>query len=221
MTLVSAIMPTRGRTQMAHLAIESFLSQTYQHKELIILDDALEPSFKYCTPILPCVWWHELSERSIAKKRNACIRLANGNILIHWDSDDWSAPDRIADQVARLQQSGKGVTGYHSLLFYAAPDRAFKYVGYDSRALGTSLCFTRQFWEAHPFREGEEPGMPNVGEDNCFVRDAGKYGELITADGGELMVARVHDGNTGFKDVSRTNSYRPVPLSAIPKGFFE
>ena len=43
--LISAIMPTRGRQAYAIDAVSCFRCQTYPDKELIILDDADNPSF--------------------------------------------------------------------------------------------------------------------------------------------------------------------------------
>src|SRR5262245_51000937 len=117
-------MPTRGRREYALQALDSFQGQTYPRKELIILDDSEDPSFNVYD--FSNMWWfsdcsHAIStSRIISEKRNACCRMANGEIIIHWDSDDWSAPDRIADQVERLEQSGKSVTGYSEIIFYDA-----------------------------------------------------------------------------------------------------
>jgi hypothetical protein len=35
---------------------------------------------------------------------------------IHWDDDDYSAPERISVQVERLRVSGKPLTGFHTRL---------------------------------------------------------------------------------------------------------
>src|SRR5688572_15862161 len=43
--LACAVMPTRGRVAFAKHALESFHSQTYPNKQLIILDDADDRSF--------------------------------------------------------------------------------------------------------------------------------------------------------------------------------
>ena len=40
-------------------------------------------------------------------------------ILIHWDDDDYSHPNRIAEQVALLQSSGADATvGFREMLFW-------------------------------------------------------------------------------------------------------
>lgn len=218
--LVSAIMPTRGRQKWAAQAVKCFMSQTYPNKELIILDDPTDPSFPDGL-YLPrrILRFIAGGTGTIAQKRNSACQLSYGEIIMHFDSDDWSAPERMADQVKRLEESGKQVTGYHSMLFHVAQDgRWLKYCGDPSYALGTSLCYRRPFWADHPFRDGGSGYAPNVGEDSEFVKVARQAGELVTTDGDTLIYARIHEGNTSIKNISGEQiEYRPVPIEAIPQ----
>jgi hypothetical protein len=209
-------MPTRGRNVWAANAIFAFLNQTYSYRELLILDDRRDPSFVTS----PAGYFNSVSyiqsdSRSIAEKRNLLCNLASGDLVCHWDDDDWSDQTRIADQVTRLEESGKPVTGYHSMLFTDGV-RAAKYINDASYALGTSLMYRRDWALAHPFKLMEKAW----GEDNNFVNEARNAGELISVDAGQLMVARAHPGNTSHKDLTKQD-YRPVPLSAIPERFFQ
>jgi O-antigen biosynthesis protein len=69
-------------------------------------------------------------------------------------------------------------------------ERWWQYRGTTNYALGTSLCYRRDWWRARRFRSLQ------VGEDNQFVSEADALGQLITADAGELMYATIHAGNT-------------------------
>ena len=216
MTLVSAIMPTRGRVLWAHEAVECFRNQTYAEKELVILDDADEPSFEGDAFVYEDgVQYFRLTQRcTIARKRNDAVRLAAGSVILHWDSDDWSSPYRMADQLTRLERTSKRVTGYHSVLFYDEhSQRAYRYHGRPNVAVGSSLCYAKSFWQDHPFNERR-----TIEEDNEFVLTAAAAGELITVDGAGLIVARIHAGNTAAKPVDRPE-YRPVEILEIPRGF--
>ena len=122
-------------------------------------------------------------------KRNYGCECAAGEIIAHWDDDDYSAPGRLADQIERLLESGKAVTGFHSMRFTDGV-RWWKYEGTRNYALGTSLCYRRAWWNAHRFP------FVQVGEDNQFVAMAHSAGELVTADAGDLMFATNHSGNT-------------------------
>ncbi len=223
--LVSAIMPTRGRSRGAwgEQAVESFLRQTYPHRELIILDDVDDPTFPTSIAKLEGVHYLRRERETIYRKRNRLCGMASGTIVCHWDSDDWSSPDRIADQVARLRTSAKAVTGYHSMLFHDETSlRWAKYIGHPGYALGTSLCYQKAFWQLHPFREdpSELQVNKNVGEDGLFVKDAVNRDELASVDAEKRMVARAHADNTSPKVITNPMAYRPVAASEAPRGFF-
>lgn len=209
-------MPTRGRAEMALRALSSFFAQTYTRKELVVLDDPACPSFPEGIDEAGVRYFREPG-RDIATKRNRCCELAHGDVIAHWDSDDWSAPERLAVQVARLEQSGKAVTGLTNMLFHAEPDKAYRYFNQNPLyVLGTSLCYQREFWQAHPFpRSGKA-----WGEDNAFREMAEREKQLDACPAGKLMVATIHPDNTSQRSVSAWMTWRPVPLPEIPKEFF-
>lgn len=211
MTLCTAIMPTRGRVSLAAIALECFMAQSYESKELVILDDPELPSFPNGVEH-PLVRYHRKPGRLIGARRNACCELAQGGIIQHWDSDDWYAPERMAYQVARLEQSGKAVTGYRNLLFYVEPDRAHHYRGSSHAAVGTSLCFRRDWWKTHPFRDNKQR------EDYDFKETARVANQLDIDPGNDMIVARVHADNTAPKHAVMSN-HPAVPLSRLPEAF--
>jgi len=219
---VSAVMPTRGRQEYAKQAVEVFLSQTYADKELVILDDGDEPSFPggmetFDDPFDDRIRYYCGSvtlRYQIPAKRNMVNKLAQGEIIWHLDSDDWSAPTRMADQVARLQETGKAVTGYHDLLFYRESDgAAFEYHSSRAWACGSSLCYLKSFWQLNHFPENKA-----TGSDNHFVRAARDAGELDAIPGGQNLVARIHADNTSKKE-RLGPEYRPIEPTRIPHGF--
>jgi hypothetical protein len=114
---------------------------------------------------------------------------ANGEIIAHWDDDDFSAPERLDDQVSRLIASNLSVTGYGSMVFTDGA-QSWLYTGTPLFALGTSLCYWRKYWRAQRFREIQ------MGEDNQFVHNAAAAGQIAVAPAGELMWASIHTGNT-------------------------
>jgi len=216
MTLVSAILPTRGRHAFARQAVECFQSQTYLNKELVILDDEDAPSFQQGLT-LPQVIYVRHKSRSIAQKRNIAAGMSQGEIICHFDSDDWSAPERIANQLETLQRSGLPVAGYHSMYFYSEDGRAFWYDGAAyCDSLGTSLMYTREWWHEHPFWQPRTPW----GEDNEFTKYAKEQQRLSRVSAELLMVARAHADNTAAKNLSPESiQYQPVDVSRLPAGF--
>jgi len=150
---------------------------------------------------------------STGEMRNLCVKQAQGKFICHFDSDDWSAPERVADQITRLGVFGV-VTGYDSMLFYDERDGQCYQWSYPAPirfALGTSLCYRKAWWDHHPFH------ALRVGEDVRFfmqaIREANRL--VLTAPANHLMVARVHNQQTSRKTLNRT-SYKPVPPVHLP-----
>jgi hypothetical protein len=124
-------------------------------------------------------------------------------VIAHWDDDDWSAPGRLADQLERLRGTGKAVTGY-SVIKFTDGQRWWLYPGLPEYAVGTSLCYRRDWWLGHRF-----PCL-QVGEDNQFVFEARTARQIAVVDGTDMMYATVHAGNTSPRDLSRfRNIERP------------
>jgi glycosyltransferase involved in cell wall biosynthesis len=210
-------MPARGRSQWTAQAIDSFLSQTYPNKELVIIDDADQPAVLEPQTLHRSITYIRNPERkNIPEKLNQATRVANGRILIRFDSDDYSVPERMADQVATLDGSGKGITGYSTVLFYnPTENQAFRYTStFPGYAVGTSLCYTRDFWVRNQW-----PEQVKVASDNDVVREARRAGEIVTSTGFNMIVARVHPDNTSTKSTHKPE-YQPVELSELPEGFF-
>lgn len=185
-------MPTARRPRFARQAVEMFLAQTWPNAELCILDNALEPSFR--TPPTRETHSHAIRyERCrpmpIAGLRNTGNAMARGEILCHWDDDDRQAPGRISDQVTRMLHAGAEITGYHTMLFEDERGRRWRYVGRPGYAIGTSLMYTREFWKRRPFNL---PPGKSAGEDNAFIQGV----QVLSADAGEMLIARVHRGQT-------------------------
>lgn len=227
MKLVSALMPTRGRQEMAMHAVHSFLAQTYPVKELLILDDVDDPSFlsftnrdvyneAYSTgDSLRVVHYVAKEQKSIGFKRNWLAEKAEGHILFHWDSDDWSHPDRIATQVDLLRSTEKSVCGFNSILFIDENlKKAWRYQTRD-RAVGTSLCYTKEFFLNHLFPDTQQA------EESSFMDAAIRANEFVRIAGLNLMVARLHAGNTVPKKPANSwENYQPILWEDIPALFF-
>ena len=132
---------------------------------------------------------HLPGKPTIGATRNAGCAAARTDVVAFFDDDDYSHPRRLEDQVNRLRESGKAVTGYHSMRFTDGREW-WLYTGAPDYALGTSLCFRREWWITHPF--------PNVqvGEDYDFVQMARRERQIISVDAGEMMWATIHDRNT-------------------------
>src|ERR1041384_2498726 len=102
MSLVSCIMPTANRRPFVADAIRMFLAQDYADKELVIVDDG-EDGIADLVPAHPQIrYLRQSGRRPIGVKRNFACEAARGEIILHWDDDDWYAPHRIRLQVEAL-----------------------------------------------------------------------------------------------------------------------
>ncbi len=204
--LVSVIMPWLDRSpEMMRRAVASIEAQTYSNYELVTRKAR--------------------EGRTVGWMRNLCVEAARGEIIAHADEDDWSHPNRLAEQVALLQASGADCVGYRDILFWREPIRnaiqltepgeAWFYSNPLARgyALGTSLIYHRAVWERVPFDDVQK------GEDDRFCRKVGNV-EAVTSipawgeHGGVTeprMIASIHGGNTSSKITPGHQQWRRVP----------
>jgi glycosyltransferase involved in cell wall biosynthesis/GT2 family glycosyltransferase len=196
--LVTCLMPTADRRSFVARAIDCFLRQDYAARELLVLDDGAD-RVGDLVPDDPRIRYVELPERLVlGTKRNRGCELAAGELIAHWDDDDWQAPHRLSYQIGELARTGADVCGPARLL-YAAPEerRAWLYAYPQARqrwAAGNALLYRRSLWERNRF-----PDVP-VGEDTRFVWSSAAR-KLAVHDDHRFVVGLVHDRNTSPKDV--------------------
>ena len=215
--LVSCILPTRNRVGLIGIAISSFLSQTYPHKELIILDNG-DDGTGLVIPSDPSIRYVKISgDLTTGDMRNKCCRMAQGEFIAHFDSDDWSAPTRLETQMRAMVDKTGVLTGYYNMLFFDPRDqRCFIWSMSTTKfALGTSLLYRKDWWKDHPF------ASLTVGEDYQFFNQAlREQGSLVfTEDVAQQMVALIHAGQTSPK-TTESATYRKIRLEEMPKEFF-
>jgi glycosyltransferase involved in cell wall biosynthesis len=197
--LVSCIMPTRDRRQFVGQAIWYFLRQDYPARELIILDDG-DDSVADLVPADERIHYARLDRRmTVGAKRNLACELSRGELIAHWDDDDWIGPDRLTRQVRALQSSGADVCGAHDLRYYRPEGGdAWMYRHQDTGwpwLAGCTLLYRRRAWTEHPFAD------VNVGEDGLFVR-ACTPGQVQPLNLDSCYVALIHPDNAGSKNLA-------------------
>ncbi|HWS54790.1 MAG TPA: glycosyltransferase [Pyrinomonadaceae bacterium] len=109
--LVSCIMPTYDRRAYVPLALEHFRRQDYPRKELIVVDDGADAVGDLCEGRAGVRYVRLAMHTSIGGKRNLACRQARGQVIAHWDDDDWYAPDRLRYQVAPILAGEADLTG--------------------------------------------------------------------------------------------------------------
>jgi len=209
--LVSCIMPTCNRRTFVPRAIEYFLRQNYPNRELIIVDDGTDK----VKDLVPCdsrILYLQLDRKcTIGAKRNLACEEANGEILVHWDDDDWIAPWRLEYQVKILQREEADICGLNRLFFYnPVSDQAWEYI-YPGRGRpwlsGGTFCYTRTFWEKKPF-----PDI-NAGESTRFIW-TNRPRKMIVMQDNTFYVALIHRGNTSPRQIT-VNRWHAQPNRLI------
>lgn len=182
---VLCVMLVDGRREMVRRALKSFYAQHYQRKRLLIWDTGEEPLTLplplMASPLLSSmVWAHWMRGDSIGNLRNAANKhglthppeMADEvpDVIAHWDSDDWSHPHRLSQQVAHLVGSWPHpCVGYNDMIFWdsreqisgflGAPvegpvNEAWRYQGKTaSQPLGTSLMYWADAWLHNHFQD--------------------------------------------------------------------
>jgi glycosyltransferase involved in cell wall biosynthesis/ubiquinone/menaquinone biosynthesis C-methylase UbiE len=191
-------MPTTARRRkFVPLAIRYFLRQDYANRELVIVDDGPE-SLADIIPDDPQIRYVRLNgRRTLGVKRNLCVKEARGDLIMHWDDDDWFSSRRITYQVNELLSAGAEICGLRQMIFYElATGRSFLYQyppGQRAWLAGGSLLYTKEFWRRSPFPDVQ------VASDTRFVWGQ-RMDRSVTLREFDFYVALIHPENTSAKN---------------------
>ena len=107
----SCIMPTSNRRAFVPLALELFSAQRGVSAELIVVDSGNEPVEDLCQGIASVRYVRAQPRTSIGAQRNLACAQARGEVIAHWDDDDWYGPDRLQRQLEPIMSGRADVTG--------------------------------------------------------------------------------------------------------------
>lgn len=196
---VTCVMPTTSsRRWCIPLAIRWFQLQTYPARELLIVHDGhggVADLLPVADSRVRCV---SLSgERSLGKKFNACVELADTEWIALWADDDWHAAGRLT---ALMRHADDGdVIGMSWALFHelVEPGQTWIYRAPDPLAgnlVGGTVVFRRSVWARTPF-----PDRPS-GVDTVWQWEAHRAGaRFVDIHDAPPYVAMVHGQATGRK----------------------
>ncbi|MFC7737918.1 glycosyltransferase [Roseomonas sp. GCM10028921] len=209
--LVSCIMPTADRPRFAERAIRYFQRQDWPNRELVIVDDGERPIAELAEG-RERVRYIRLDGRSrVGVKRNLACEQARGDIIAHWDDDDWYAPGRLRLQAEALAQMPHGICGVSELVYFDLCRRSAHLYAYpaDQRPwlAGNALCYRREAWARNRFREVD------VGEDALFVWAASPR-DVVAVPDSSFIVGMIHEHNVSPKQVAGA-FWRPYPAEAV------
>ena len=226
--LVTCICPTQAvRGSFLPKMIECFERQTYPNKELIIVPDSREQvaellSQSRCPDAFTPGSVRELEffnveslrifviagpKSSLGLKRNFCCEQGRGELIAHFDDDDYSAPTRLAIQVERLEKSGKAVSGL-CMMKFTDGQKWWRYMKDVNYPLGTSLVYRRSWWEQNRFPDVQ------LASDAMVISWARAQHQVDVIPAGDLMLATVHlDKLERQPDVASRRPISSFPIS--------
>lgn len=192
-------MPTADREKYVPLAITYFLEQDYPHKELIIIDDGQRPIASLIPNHQHIHYYYLQPVGSIGMKRNLACDKANGEIIVHWDDDDWHELDWLSAEVHFLINSNADICGLQHIHYYSAINNRLltvlrQYEGMPNPmnwVHGSTMAYWKRFWERYNFKD------LNKGEDDDFIQNSGA--NLFIHDYRDGFVCILHPHNTVFR----------------------
>jgi glycosyltransferase involved in cell wall biosynthesis len=210
--LVSCITPTTGdRRCFLPQAIKCFQRQTYPNLELVIVCDGGDD----LSDLIPrnderIRYFYLGRERhTVGLKRNLACESAMGDLIAHFDDDDWSHADRLRFQVGALLAEGAEFCGLSQLLFFemdtgeawlCRPPALLHPTLCQYLPLGATYLYRRSYWSSSPF-----PDVV-IDEDIAFTSAEGRQDRSVLVSDCRLYVAMIHNSNTSkyFKEKKST-----------------
>ncbi|HET6980077.1 MAG TPA: glycosyltransferase [Pyrinomonadaceae bacterium] len=181
MPRVSCIMPTYNRRPFVRQTLDLFQRQDYPNRELIIVDDGSD-AIEDLTEGLANVLYLRLSSRtSIGAKRNLACQHASGEVIAHWDDDDWYSSDRLRYQTVPILTGKADITGLDNGFVMELPSGEFWTINpklhqqlFKGNVHGGTLVYRKDVW-------GRDLRYPNVNlaEDAYLLHHAMQRGKRL------------------------------------------
>jgi len=209
--LVSVVMPTWNRPRFAERALELILAQTYDNLEILVLDDS-DPWQLMRLPREAEVRYYRLPSRfTIGEKWHVADEVARGEIVVHWDDDDYYSPRRIVRQIEPLVLDQADLVGLGMDLVLTIPDcRFWRFKREPSRIRGHSLHDG-----TIAYRRGALKALyrdSSLGESTAFVNEAISGGaRIVELHQKDLFVYVRHDRNSWRFDARERLEPAPQP----------
>jgi glycosyltransferase involved in cell wall biosynthesis len=134
-SLVSVILPVYNRAEWIAQTIESVLSQTYQHLELLVIDDgSTDATGRILDNFGSRITVLKQSHAGVEAARNLGLEHARGEFVAFIDSDDVWYPDKLSRQLPLFDKAEVGlVFGNAELIDYRrTPPRRLRRTFFDN-----------------------------------------------------------------------------------------
>ncbi|MCP4214122.1 MAG: glycosyltransferase [bacterium] len=197
--LVSCIMPTSDRPLFVPGAIRYFLRQDYPNKELIILDDG-QNKIEAQIPSHPNIRYFTLKKKlTVGEKRNIAIEKSRGDVIMHWDDDDYYADCRISYQVRELINGKADLCALIPGVYYDINKNTFWLCRrdlherfYHGGIIGGSMAYKKEIWKRGP----KFSPLAEVAEDALFLKQLPRKTKILKIPNQLHLIYIRHTQNT-------------------------
>jgi len=154
--LVSILIPCHNAQRWIAETLESALSQTWQNKEIIVVDDgstdnSLAVAKRFESPIVKVI---SQKKRGASTARNRAFQESQGDFIQYLDADDLLAPDKIERQIQLLVDGNSDcVAAGEWARFYKTPSEALfipQPLWADMSPVEWLVCAWEGQWMMHP-----------------------------------------------------------------------
>lgn len=205
---VSIVIPTYNRKKFEKLIEYNINCQTYTRiKEVIIADDGDDEPLEL--DIFYPINYIKLPKHiTIGAKRNLLANQAEGDYIVHMDSDDFYSPNYILYGMNCLKDSKYELFG-SSCMLITFPNHDWKVcasVCYDLHKTNeATMIYSKSFWKESRFSNS------SVAEGQPFLK--GREDQIFSGDIHNIMVCIAHGENTICKQRWLSNE---IPLNVYP-----
>lgn len=174
---VSVILPFYNAKDSLPRAIQSILNQSYQNTELILVDNnsdegSTEIAKAFADQHKNIHLFHE-SKQGVTFASNKATLLSNGEYIARMDSDDYSYPNRILQQVKFLDNNPDigAVSGLVNYVAHRTNTEGFRrYVNWSNSIICYNDIFKKRFIES-PIVNPSIMWRRSVGEEHGLYQD--------------------------------------------------
>jgi glycosyltransferase involved in cell wall biosynthesis len=203
--LVSVVIPTYNYARYIGEAIESVFAQTYDHFEIIVVDDGSTDETRAVVARFSEVRYLYQPNQGIAAARNAGVDASQGEALVFFDADDRLLPNALEAGVQALNDhpACAFVSGHWEIVssdlgpLPTPPVICFTENNYraflDYNYIGTmgQVMFRRSVFTAEPGFDSSVPGCDDI---ELYLRLAKDY--PVYCHDRTVVQHRVHGANT-------------------------
>ena len=195
---IACICPTYNRPQYHKSLYETFVSQDYEHKQLLVHDSSDIPSPTFLHISDPRVRYvHTAGRVPHGASRNELLRMSRAQVIAHFDDDDWYAPHYLTTMLSRLRQEDADLIKLAIWNEVHEDGRRSQYNGFDAAqndlwGWGFSYVYRRSVTQRVSFQSCA--GYGPISEDYVFLRglwDAGLVTALVR-DGADWTLHLAH-----------------------------